>query len=300
MKKFITYFFATILVFAFTSFNVSAESTVEEGSMPKDETIITSEGDVIKLWLSSTDDELRAMGYSDSEILEIRSYNFEEMFLERANFPEQKLQNFGYTNHQIEILRNYEGETITANSAVLAATSDMTLTFFKNHNTSSSKGVYVDAFWSWDIVPMIKLSDLFVVTWQGVNSSGYTVDLTPSVKNGYIYYYKLTTGQYDHVSTATGTFDSIKKAVSLNIPMVKNDNYYWAKEGVVQLKLVPPSNGSISYINLGSGYGHKTVSASVSYSVSTSLGIGFTPTLSIKSTGARTGRVYSNGTVTNN
>ena len=39
--------------------------------------------------------------------------------------------------------------------------------------------------------------------------------------------------------------------------MVKNDNYYWAKEGVMSLKLVPPPNGSIFYVNLGSGYGHK-------------------------------------------
>lgn len=298
MKRIFISFLLFLLTFSLLGFSASADTPVDGTNPEENEYNIYSEGDLIKLWIDSTDDELKEIGYSETEIEEIRSYNFEEMFLERAALPKHTLQNYGYSNSQIEVLKAYEGETITSDAVVLAAASDVSVSFSKNANTSTNKGVFVNASWNWNIVPMIKTTDLFVFAWHGVNSSGATVDLTPTTRSGTIRYHRMTTGVHDHNSAVSGSFDSLKKAVSFNITMTKSDNYYWAKSGIVTMKLVPPSNGSISHVNLGAAYGHKTIAVSASFSVGSGLGISFTPALRVVKSGSKNGRVSSTGNVT--
>lgn len=299
MRRIWAFIIVSVLTFSFGSF-AWAESSVGVDQTNKNEAIVISEKDLIISWINSTDEELKSKGYSDSEISEIRSYDFEKLFLERSALSEEILKNFGYSNPQIKLLKNYNGETITADSPVLAA-ADMTISFSKSAITSTSKKVYVNANWSWNIVPIFKSTDLFVVPFQGVNTGSSYIDLTPTTRSGSIKYYQLTTGLYDHSTSFTGAYDSIKRAVSVSVPMVKNDNYYWAKEGYILLGLESQNtSASISYVNLGAHYGHRTLSFSggISFSVS-GVNVSFTPTSSTVTSGAITGRVTSNGAVTN-
>jgi hypothetical protein len=111
----------------------------------------------------------------------------------------------------------------------------------------------------------------------------------------------LTTGVYasGQDEIVYGSFVSTENKVDVEIDMAKNDNYYWAKKGTLNIKLVPPTGVGINYINLGAGYGHKMLVGNISISVSSGLSVSFSPSLVITKSGEGSGRVYSSGTVVN-
>ena len=95
----------------------------------------------------------------------------EETILERANLPEETLYKLGYTDHQIKILKEYDGSPIEDNpqlrSAAGAIGSDFHLV------KRSSKGMTVLLNWRWKTLPFTPgLSDNFGCGWYNISSSG--------------------------------------------------------------------------------------------------------------------------------
>lgn len=257
---------------------------------------------------STTDAEFEAAGYTEAEIEEIRAFNMEEALLERAELPDETLYAYGYTTEQISILREYDGEPLTYESPVLRATSDCDGVY--NIGNASSSSISFTYTWTWNIVPLNKMTDKVVVAWEGVRLSdnGY-MDLTPSTNIMYLHFYEMTTGlrASNKDSSVNGVHVTNKNYASYSFSMAKEDNYYWAKEGVAYLTLYPDnssssSNTQINYIDLGAGYGHQQVALNYSFSVSTTLSVSFSPSIVVNKINNASvfGRVYANGRLVNN
>lgn len=248
-----------------------------------------------------TDQELLDAGLTKIQLEELRAFSMEDALLERAQLPTDTLRAYGYTDEQIVLLKEYDGSPLTANSAVLAATSDCVGTYdIGNYSTSSIGLTYT---WTWSIVPLVKMEDTVVVAWEGVRKpDNLYFDLTPSTNIMYLHFYNMTTGARasSQDSFVQGLHVSTQNYTSFRFDMTKNDNYYWAKEGVVYLTLYPDSSTSpINYIDLGAGYGHQTLVGSYTFSVSPSLEVSFSSELPIEvvvvQEDAASGRVYSDG-----
>lgn len=270
-------------------------------------TTVYNEGMAYVELKATPDSKLKAAGYSDEEIQEIRAFSMEDALLERAKLPTETLRAYGYTEEQIVLLREYDGSPLTLNSAVLAATSDCDGVYdIGNASTSSISFTYT---WTWNIVPLNKMTDTVVVAWEGVrlSNNGY-MDLTPSTNVMYIHYYEMMSGEraVDQDTSVNGVHVTNKNYASYSVDMAIDDNYYWAKEGVVYLTLYPDnssatSDTAINYIDLGAGYGHQQVSVEYSFSVSETLSVSFTPVLIVNKINDASvfGRVYSDGRCVN-
>lgn len=63
--------------------------------------------------------ELNAMGYSGEDINALREFSIEEEYLKRSKLPYETLVAYGYNDEQIEVIKNYDGSTITADSPIM-------------------------------------------------------------------------------------------------------------------------------------------------------------------------------------
>lgn len=279
----------------------------EENVMQTEAETVYNEGEAYVKMKALTESELMEIGYTAEEVEEIKAFNMEEALLERAALPDDTLRAYGYTDEQIKILREYDGAPLTLDNPVLLATSDCDGTYdIGNASTSSIGFTYT---WSWNIVPLNKMTDKVVVAWEGVKASNNEfMDLTPSTNTMYLHFYEMTTGKraMSKDSSVNGVHVSNQNYTSYSFKMAKEDNKYWAKEGVAYITLYPDndyagSDTRINYIDLGAGYGHQQVEMDYSFSVSTSLSVSFTPVVVVNKIDNASvyGRVYANGNIKN-
>lgn len=310
MKKIISIIMAMVMMVMLV---VPAAATSEKATLENEKIVmqtkaetIYNEGEAYIKMNAMTDSELIEIGYTTEEIEEIREFNMEEALQERAALPNDTLRAYGYTEEQIEILREYDGAPLTLDNPVIAATSDCTGRYsIGKASTSSISFTYT---WSWNIVPLNKMRDTVVVAWEGVNASNNeAIDLTPSTNIMYLHFYEMTTGKraVSKDSSVNGVHASNKDYTSYSFRMTKEDNYYWAKEGVAYITLYSDnsyagSDTRINYIDLGAGYGHQKVNVDYSFSVSSKLSVSFTPLIVSEMTNASVyGRVYASGKIVN-
>lgn len=126
--------------------------------------------------------------------------------------------------------------------------------------------------------------------WQGVDSNGYTVDMTnppntsssSSNRSGTVTYYDVNSGEQSGTYPLNLIYGSVDKIVSANFPMSKSvgGSTLWAKSGYITCRV--QTNGvPVNYVNFQATYGHQVISGSVSISVGGAFGISFTPTLRV-------------------
>lgn len=111
------------------------------------------------------------------------------------------------------------------------------------------------------------------------------IDLAPETKRGNAQYYVLSAGRYTSGQGRRGRFVAHENRVDFSVPMSKKE--------------IVSSKSNIQYVNLGAGYGHKTLDMNITINISSTLSIGFSPKLSVTKSGVGSGRAYSDGTVTN-
>lgn len=224
-------------------------------------------------------DELKSKGLSSNEITELKEFSIEEAYLERAELPYETLIAYGYTDEQIEILKNYDGSPITAESEMMALAAKMSVSKFTAYQASTS-GFTVKYKWEWDSVPINRHTDRVVIYWRAYDSQPQEVDVTPSQNTAKITYFNLISGTERHSQVVNGAYSSLQNAVYVDVGLVKGttDDEYWAKKGEYTLRVEKTGSSALSYVKFGASYGHDTVS--FTGDLSFTIGTGFALTFS--------------------
>lgn len=262
-----------------------------------------SEFEVYQNAISHSNAELMKLGYTESEIDEIRSFSFEDAFLERAKLSEEELKGLGYTDEQIHILKEYNGEPITATSEILRAaaqcTGKMTLM------SASTSSIYYGYSWEWSVMPSSDLGDIAVLSWVGVDPKGYSVNVSPVSRSGYLNYYSLKTNKLYTQTPLSLALTPGFNGVSTNITLKKTipeeadgTMMIWAKQGVINVKLQIDSNSNtLQLIKSFGAVGHKTAACEIDFSVSVPPSVGFAPASKVSQVGVASYYFYADGRV---
>lgn len=246
-----------------------------------------NEFDYIEKIQSYSKEELVNSGVSAEDAERILEFDYKEALFERAQLPANKLEALGYTEDQIQALKDFAANPDgDYDLSVTSATLQGRLSLVSGGSTFRT----VKYTWHWSSMPLMALKEYVGMRWQGVDSNGYTVDMTnppntsssSSNRSGTVTYYDVNSGEQSGTYPLNLINGSVDKIVSANFPMSKSvgGSTLWAKSGYITCRV--QTNGvPVNYVNFQATYGHQVISGSVSISVGGAFGISFTPTLRV-------------------
>lgn len=162
---------------------------------------------------------------------------------ERATLPVETLQEYGYSDKQINLLKKYNDGTLTFEQIAYATSANLTTTLTAPNHTSS---VYTVVYsWSWDVLPSGTGEDSAALVLMGVNnnSAGIQTEFLATAAN--VYYYYSDGSQYKVESPTVSVKDS---GASTKFIIYKQDDvqsrWVWAKKGSITAQIKPVSSSS--------------------------------------------------------
>ena len=274
MKKVISVFMALLI-------SATCMCSFATPVFASDKTLINeveiNEWDNYKTISAMDDKELLSLGYSKSQIEEIRNFDFENEIRSRANLSNEELALYGYTDDEIVELR-LAASLEEIPESVIQSISTSTMTSSLRYLNDSSYTVlnrpmyYVDLqySWSWSRIPFFTIVDMVAVAFNSTGAdnfvytsvTGYNVraDLTP-VKSGYS-----TRTQVEPWEWNTEKANSVSASFALALKDNNNEITHFAYSGSGKLRLENRSNNVRLYID--AAYGHTRINIVPSYSLS--------------------------------
>lgn len=225
---------------------------------------------------SMNDNELLAQGYNESQIEEIRNFNYEDEIRSRASLSDEKLALYGYTEDEIIELRaaaSLKEIPDAVIKSISTSTMTSTLRYVTNgsYTVSNSPMYYVDLQynWSWSRIPFFTIVDMVAV---GFKSSGNNEFIYTSV-SGYNVRADLVaieSGYSNRTQVESWVWDTSKAnsvSASFAIALKNNDDTitHFAYNGSGKLRLENRSNNVRLYVD--AAYGHTTINVVPSYSI---------------------------------
>lgn len=189
MKKFTSILLTLITLISVLSF--SSVSYAQNTDVLQSEGITTNsvngetiteynEYEMYKKIASKTDAQLKAEGYSDENIEYIRDFDFEEEIRLRASLPYETLKTYGYTDSEIKELKEIKSTDTLAEiqkKSIARATLGSSIRIHKKGTlTENGKTVnYVDLkyMFKWKKIPVFLATDTVAIAFNSGNSSQY-------------------------------------------------------------------------------------------------------------------------------
>lgn len=223
--------------------------------------------------------ELSSQGMSETYIDLIKSNAIEDRLLELAALPANKLSEMGYTNNEITILKNYDGEPIENNPELRQVFSDMSMDFYPQ--VSSSVTLKLRIYWKWTrngpVLVGTTIKDIAAVRWKGTNTAGnpYNLAFYPTTSSADINYYT-TSGTFRFVESFPIVCDDPYAHAYVTVPTALYTDCV-AKSGNLYIQLMRTGTDYIKEAAFIFGYGHTVISItpSVSFPDSFNLEFGF-------------------------
>lgn len=242
-----------------------------EAKLSTDETIssvtYTNEYEYVQLLQSATEEELSALGMTQEEADEYLC-TFQTALATRASLPEETLLALGYSEMEINLLKEYAAGSTLSDVELTALTGTCTGSLTCTSGTTTSAAFYYR--WSWDHCPIMTLKDAAAVTWYAYNSSSIDVDVDETHSTA-VYYYDTDSGAYHHRSSGSIQASLSFNALNLQFPVTEryidgDDNItkYYAKMGIISvvINLDSESESLISYVRVAALYGHTEIGVS--------------------------------------
>lgn len=278
MKKYLKKFVAVILTTTL-AFSLGMPAFAEEVNLSEEDlnesnaTIVTmtNEYDAILELKNMPVTMMQENGYSEEEIEAIKSFSIEEALLERAQYSEEELRNWGYDDNQITLLKNYDGSPLEDNPQMRAAMATMSGQL--SEVNSSSNKITAKFDWTWSNRPVLSgnaVNDLVTCGFMAtsVGSSPHTV--TANQVSCLIHYYTDDGTEIGSSTYAIGYIDP-HAHVEARFPMAKRFNNIegWAKKGTLRVGAVEEAPANQLYsVTFVFGYGHSSVGVEPDISVS--------------------------------
>lgn len=257
MKKTTFALLLAMFLFAFFTTNAYAASTELEIRPIGTSTATINEYTAMSELAKQSTESLRAMGYSTTNISEIRNYKntYINHIEQLEKYDVATLKEFGYTETQISVIKNFK-ETeadLTRASASVTLTITVELSYDGDYTTG-----YYRYNWKWSGIPAFKMNDQVAVSWN---------DWAVTKEASTVSYYNLNTAKYCTTTSATYTDggNGIEGASHKFSMLYKNENY--AKQGTGSFTVQSDVHGKKDmyyYV----AYGHSQVAVNVGFSVS--------------------------------
>ena len=166
-------------------------------------------------------------------------------FDERAQLPAETLKDLGYSEEEIQLLKDYADgklsfdEVAPRASAVLSTVLSSSL-----YTTTQYKVRYT---WSWDKTPAGTKKDTAILAVQGIDSSSHTLNTRISNKESKVTYYVDDT--YNKVESATLEVNGSYVTATYNKYKLTDNgnNWMWVKSGYLEVTLVPSISGGDTF-----------------------------------------------------
>ncbi len=297
MKKFLAVVLTMCIFFSMCLPAYAAETSNEDTCSE----FQFSEYDVFTQLQAMSDDELSAAGYTATEIVELKSTTYNELLLERAALPCERLAELGYTDEEIGMLKNYHAGIIVLNDFDLYALAGV-CTGKIGCNFASQTEFYIVYEWSWDHCPFVNGTDAMAIRWCAYGFDGNYVDVDLDYDHGLVTYY-LNDRPYNYqgvYSTPSLEFNTL----SYSFPMAwVGDRDAWAKEGSIsiQLRKDPSITRNIHHVKVAGLYGHSVINMSApSISIGGGdIGISFSGNVSVDNIAGAKAKVLYDETIEN-
>ena len=178
-----------------------------------------NEFDYIEKIQSYSKEELVNSGVSAEDAERILEFDYKEALFERAQLPANKLEALGYTEDQIQALKDFAANPDgDYDLSVTSATLQGRLSLVSGGSTFRT----VKYTWHWSSMPLMALKEYVGMRWQGVDSNGYTVDMTnppntsssSSNRSGTVTYYDVNSGEQSGTYPLNLIYGSVDKIVS--------------------------------------------------------------------------------------
>ena len=256
--------------------------------IPPEESVIAtttiSEFDIINTLKNTPAEELLKQGYSQQEIEEIQEFSFEEALLERAQYSETQLRNMGYSDSEISNLKAFLNNEISASTALASSYTELVVSV----SVSQASTTRIDGkfSWNWTRTPYVTLfyeaPCKIVCAWKGSSPESYAMNtlFRHAASACIVEYYNKTSHTYSHTSASPFSVDDAYSNVSSTFePFFTPDGTY-AKSGYMRVAIVPATTtGTIGSVGYAFGFAIGTVglvptfNISVGYPSGASMGI---------------------------
>lgn len=272
--------FLTLLMLAIVIIVSAVPVCAAETVMVKDEyTFTTNEYDMLIEIQNTSSEELKARGYSAKDIEEVKSIVIEDELMERAALSIEELESLGYTESQIQLLKGYDGSSLSENPEMRGVFADLNGTLSKVNVTN--KSARAQFLWTWSNAPVFDgsvITEVVSCGYAAVNTDSIPYTVKPNYTSCTVSYYNGST-RVD-VDNPTVTRVGAWQSLTVEFPMGKviSGENCWAKTGSLNVEVIEQSVvNKLSAAAFLFEYGHPGFVVSDPYiTVSiTSTGIGF-------------------------
>lgn len=234
-------------------------------------------------------------GYSEDVIEEIKSVDYKELVYQRARLSDNELRVMGYTESEVEMLRNYNGTE--AETGLIAGT----LTGKINCLSASASEYKIEYAWEWDHSPLVMATDAMGMRWIAIASDGLPVDVSAYNSVAEIYLSPSPSPMSKKYYPTDSNFANETDFNALTCTFAIQIGSFSVLSGkmTTTIKKDASVTRNIQYLKVCGVYGHTVANIgapSVSFtSGSTSIGISFTGGLNTDNIGIKKYKIYNNG-----
>lgn len=268
MKKFLI-----LLLCVTISLPINVFASNENDETEFIENVITyqiSEYDEIIKYRNSSSSEIECYQLSNDEYDMYTSNYIENKLMELKNKSDSELYDYGYTDDQISILRNYNGDRLENSPQMRSVMSTLTISFSGiYHYTYLYK---VKANWYWSTMPLsftTTNSGTAVFGWLAAGPGGSQIYSKYNISSSYCTVWYYSNGNI--VKTYNSPMNVINQFACVSSTHETKLTVGWAKSGEMVLQVNNVDGGTITEMSYTFGYAHHKATITPSISVSTSL-----------------------------
>lgn len=252
-----------LLIVALTPVSVFAE-----GNYIDSQTFVLREDVIIENLQRMSNDELRNLGYSDDQIIQLRDFDYYEALKKRAALDDETLHLYRYTDDEIEELREYVSDGKKLRKTISPNTLTISLSFKNKVTGKQADGVIS---WNWQRAALVKFIDCVAVAWKTTN--GATINYVPNSNNKVVAIWtKVNPNSTEPAQTTSSSTWQVNNNQSIFAKVAMGGiNYFaYSGKGIFTMKA---TSGTFSEFYIDYGYGHYTIAVTPGISVSPS-GVG--------------------------
>lgn len=142
-----------------------------------------NEFDLYNSIINTPEATLLKQGYTSDQIESFKAINFEDLIYQRAQFTDFKLKAMGYSEEEINLLRNYNGSYVETRALAGTLSADINII-----GTPSAYGFVIRYEWSWNHSPFINATDAMGIRWLAFAEDGDTADVSTGTSYTKVYY----------------------------------------------------------------------------------------------------------------
>lgn len=243
-------------------------ANAEEIEVGKD--LVVSEYDTIVEYRAMDVEELQEEGLTAEEIEYVQSTAIEDELLFRKTRSTEELRDYyGYSEDEIELLMEYDGERIESEPELRALTGTLTI-YTPDVLYADPDGIGLRVEWEWDQKPVYTLTDALAVYWVGTygrDSGNLRIDIDASSHD--VTYTGITTTTFDRGFVQEDLLYGIVGEFKMMY-----GTYDWASSGEATLYWdTVDGSADMTSVDFKIMYGHSTVAWGPSFSWPASVGV---------------------------